>query len=400
MQKQTEAISKQSDEINSARDSHELLPWKHVEPSTKRAANVMPFLTFPLLKACNFRCNYCGEGGELSASMKSQQETEEVIERIFRAYKLGVRKFRLTGGEPFLFKGFEQIVTVLNDLGVYTHINTNASYVNAKEDFLRTLQSNIHFAASLDSTYKENFDYIIGCPGYFEDTISGIEFLSTIHRLLRINMVVTKDNVHEIESMILFCKAQRCNLKLLDVVSVPLPFGDRQDLHVCFNDVERHLNEIAEYTYLHEYARAFGTPCRVYVVDGVHVTVKNTWNGSRYELKGICNGCEYYPCHEGLYDIFSLPDGRVVGCRWSDTSVAATNEANDPYAKEPHFDQALIKMAKIFQRAEWVGRAENEAMVPHPYFVTHSQEVQKKEALVKHSKRMQSQCPIVDGGCS
>lgn len=108
--------------------------------------------------------------------------------------------------------------------------------------------------------------------------------------------------------------------------------------------------------YQHEYARAFGTPCRIYKVKGVEVTVKNTWNGSRYDTNGICRSCEYFPCHEGLYDIFALPDGRVVGCRWSDSSVAATNAANDRYTSEHNFEAALDKMASIFQRAQYVAR--------------------------------------------
>lgn len=79
-------------------------------------------------------------------------------------------------------------------------------------------------------------------------------------------------------------------------------------------------------------------------------------------MKGICNGCKYFPCHEGLYDIFNLPDGRVVGCRWSEESVISGND----------YSSQLEGIAEIFQRAEWVNRKENPAMVPGPDFVLNS----------------------------
>jgi molybdenum cofactor biosynthesis enzyme MoaA len=344
----------------------------------------MPFVTFPLLKACNFKCEYCGEGGELSASMKAQWDPDVLVDRIFAAHRLGVRKFRITGGEPFLFKGIDKVLLTLNDIGCYTHVNTNGSYLRRHEDLLRRLEPNFHFAISLDSTDRQNFRVISKTKGYYKATMDGIDLIARLGRLLRLNMVVTKYNVHEIGNMIDFCRAKNCNLKLLDVVSVPLPFGDRRDLHVSLKGVEEQLRGMADRIEFHEYARAFGTPCQVYHVDGVAVTVKSTWNGSRYDLNGICNGCEYYPCHEGLYDIFALPDGRVVGCRWSDTSVAATNSNEDRYNAEGDFKEALVKMAKVFQRAEYVLRDQNASMVPRPYFVTHSLEVKRAKRRSAH----------------
>lgn len=351
-----------------------------IDPEIKEDAGITPFLTFPLLKACNFHCNYCGEGGELSASMVNQWDHELLIKRIYTAHRLGVRKFRLTGGEPFLYKHIASVLETLNKLGCYTHINTNGSFIQQHEDVISRLNSNMHFAVSLDTVREDKFDHIAQTQrkfDYYNRTLEGIKLLKGYNRLLRVNMVVTIDNVDEIFDMIDFCAEIGCNLKLLDVVSVPLPFGDRRNLHVSFNEIEEKLLKAADYVDNHEYARAFGTPCKIYVVKGVRVTAKNTWNGSRYELEGICKGCEYFPCHEGLYDIFALPDGRVVGCRWSDTSVAATNTANDRYKAEGDFEAALQRLFGIFRRATYMPRTENEIMKPKPYFVLHSLQTAK-----------------------
>jgi cyclic pyranopterin phosphate synthase len=354
--------------------------FEEIKPDIKQRARITPFLTFPLLKACNMFCNYCGEGGELSASMLSQWNYEELIERIYIAHSLGVRKIRITGGEPFLHKHIVPILETLNDLGCYAHINTNGTFIQDHEEVIAKLNSNMHFAVSLDTLNEDKF-YLISQTkkkfDYYNKTKTGIHILKKYNRLLRINMVVTTDNIDEVFDMIDFCSEVGCHLKLLDVVSVPLPFGNRQDLHVSFSELENKLREVADFIENHQYARAFGTPCKIYVVNNVRVTTKNTWNGSRYEVDGICKNCEYFPCHEGLYDIFALPDGRVVGCRWSDSSVAATNDNHHRYEPEGDFKAALLQMSDIFRRATYLPRRANEAMKPHPFFVTHSLETAK-----------------------
>jgi len=156
-------------------------------------------------------------------------------------------------------------------------------------------------------------------------------------------MVVNRRNVGEVFEMIEYCRQLGCDLKLLDVVSVPRPHVAYEDMHCAMDQVESELENASDEACLHEYARGFGTPCRIYEVGGVRVTVKRADHGSRYDMDGICRDCAYYPCHEGLYDIFVLPDGRACGCRWSPTSVAPTQDA----------ETALRWLQEVFQRAEW-----------------------------------------------
>ncbi len=334
-----------------------------ISPELKLRARIMPFVTFPLTKTCNFRCQYCGYGGELSASMVHSQDFSVIAERVVTAHRLGVRKFRFTGGEPFTHPRLGDLVGLLGELGVYLLINTNGSLVAKHMDMVRGTGDNVRFAVSLDTMDPVKFDELSGTRGNYPKVREGIEAICSAARLLRLNMVVTRLNVDEVPDIIDYCSELGCALKLLDVVSVPLPYGDRTALHVPLTDTERFLAAHATVVEEHQYARSFGTPCSIFVYKGVRITAKSTWNGSHYDVEGICADCPYYPCHEGLYDVFSLPDGRVVGCRWSETSVG------DPDAS---FEQQLEEMARIFQRADYVPREQNAAMRPRPAFVTDS----------------------------
>ncbi|MDQ1294651.1 MAG: 3,8-cyclase [Actinomycetota bacterium] len=350
----------------------DVLPrWEILDSREKRSRDLLPFLTFPVTKSCNFRCGYCGEGGELTASRQRAWDAAELLSFAKAAKARGVTKLRVTGGEPFMHPQIDDILRGLADLDVYVHVNTNGSLVSRHVETLEDLGPNFHFAVSLDTLDAQAAQTMSGTRARspLPDILCGTDLLRGLGLLLRVNMVVTTINAHEIPGIIDFCRATGCGLKLLDVVSVPLPFGVRRDLHVSLERVEAELARASAAIVHHQYARSFGTPCRIYDVDGVPVTVKSTWNGSRYDTSGICSGCPYFPCHEGLYDIFALPDHRVIGCRWSETSVAGQPV---PEGDAATFVARLEDLAAVFQAADHVARQSNNAMPPRPAFVLRS----------------------------
>jgi GTP 3',8-cyclase len=332
--------------------------------STQKIKNgIIPYLTFPLIKFCGFQCLYCGLGGEMTASYQSIADINFVIEKTLQAYEYGIRKFRFTGGEPTLYERFADLLKFYSKLDDITLLfNSNGAYIKEKKKILYSAKKNVHFAVSFDSLNKKNFDRITGTTKYFHNVLDGIKILSDYGRLLRINMVISKLNVHEVFDMIDFCRGFGVNLKLLDVVSVPIPFNERNNLFIDTDELEAELIKRADHIESHQYAKNFGTPCSIYTINGVQVTVKLVKNGSHFDLDGICKGCPYFPCHEGLYDLLLLPDGRLCGCRWLEKSVSPGNS----------FVKALDNLVKAFQRAEWYKSCNVESMAQYPEFVRHS----------------------------
>ncbi len=77
------------------------------------------YLRISLTDRCNYRCHYCmpEEGVELSP--RADVLTFEEIERLVRALMaLGVRRVRLTGGEPTVRKDLVELVARLGALGL------------------------------------------------------------------------------------------------------------------------------------------------------------------------------------------------------------------------------------------------------------------------------------------
>lgn len=309
----------------------------------------IPFLSFPITQVCNFHCVYCGVGGEATASDIRTISPELISKTVTLAAKKGIRKFRLTGGEPFTHKEIEKILSIFNEYGYFTLINTNGSLLTKHEALLRTLRSNFRFAVSLDTLVPDRLKEISGVD-CLEQIISGIRLLSELGLLMRINTVVTKMNYREIPELIAFCQELGCDLKLLDVVSVPVPYGTRRSIYQEISSLEAEMAGKCDEILSHEYTRGFGTPCRRYRFGKTCVTIKNSIKGSHYDRDGedaICRNCPYFPCHEGLYDLFALADGRICSCRWTERQIS-----DNP-------SQQMDYLIKAFRRSVYIQKQGN-----------------------------------------
>ncbi len=148
---------------------------------------------------CNFRCTYCMPKEIFSRDYqflpRDELLTFEEITRVARIFvRLGVRKIRLTGGEPLLRKGIEDLVGMLASLeGVEDlTLTTNGSLLTRKADALAAAGLR-RVTVSLDSTDDTVFMAMndVGFP--VEKVIEGIEAAARAGLVpVKINMVVKR----------------------------------------------------------------------------------------------------------------------------------------------------------------------------------------------------------------
>jgi len=322
------------------------LKYEVVEPNDKKKKDILPYFTFPLTNVCNSHCLFCGEGGELTVFDDERYfDTGVLIDTSLTAIKRGVSKFRLTGGEPFLHPKIGNIMKFFSDQKTFLLVNTNARLLKKHESTFLELNDNVNVAVSLHSTHEAAYDKITGTKGQFGKVIKGIEFLKSVGNLMRLNMVITPYNTEHIDDMISYCKDLGCNLKIHEIVDVPIPFEkDRGKISVTLENVEEMLSRRSEKVLPHTYSESFGIPCRRYTVNEVTINIKSLGHGTRFDLEGICKGCNHFPCNEGLYDGYILPDGNILPCRKGEVFQGQS------------FDKQLEEMISIYQRAEYYER--------------------------------------------
>ncbi len=196
-------------------------------------------LRVSLTDRCNFRCLYClpeteaaqnfyrGHWAHLPESQPILQQwvprahllTFEEIERVIRlAVGLGIQKIRLTGGEPLLRHGLEQLVSRISVIPGISDLamTTNGFLFPKKAEALR--QAGLgRVSFSLDSLDRENFKKITGRDGLQEV----LESITMAQRLgfhpVKVNAVVIRDlNDHEVEDLAHFAKTRSLVMRFIE----------------------------------------------------------------------------------------------------------------------------------------------------------------------------------------
>lgn len=149
------------------------------------------YLRISLTERCNLRCFYCMPEDGIPLRPRSQFMTKNEIFSIAKTFvELGVKKIRLTGGEPLVRNDVQEIIEMLSQLPIELAITTNGILVNKYIDtFLSCGLKSINI--SLDSLKKENFNDITR-RDYFDMILSNIEELLHYDFKIKLNAVVMK----------------------------------------------------------------------------------------------------------------------------------------------------------------------------------------------------------------
>jgi GTP 3',8-cyclase len=134
------------------------------------------YLRLSVTDACNFRCAYCLPGGWCPAPEEDSPLRVDEIARLVAGFAtLGVRKVRLTGGEPTLRKDLEEIIRAVAAVGGIERVGltTNGYDLAHRAPALR--KAGLDFVnVSVDSLDPERFAAVTGRP-LLERVLAGVE---------------------------------------------------------------------------------------------------------------------------------------------------------------------------------------------------------------------------------
>ena len=162
-------------------------------------ARALTDLRISVIDRCNFRCPYCMPEDEYPRDheflSKADRLRFEEIERLSRIFvSLGVRKLRLTGGEPLLRRDLPELVRQLAAIPGATDLamTTNGSLLAEKVDALRTAGLS-RITLSLDTLDANTFRAMSGGRGDVETVLAAIAAAERAgFASLKINAVVMR----------------------------------------------------------------------------------------------------------------------------------------------------------------------------------------------------------------
>lgn len=166
----------------------------------------LEYLRVSVVDGCNLRCFYCRPGNACkSRSARGEMTRENIVRTVVAGQAVGIRKVRLTGGEPLIR---EDIVELVRDIAQIPGIEDLSLTTNGT--LLKKLAAPLAAAGlkrvniSLDSLEDRNFAQITS-GGKLQATLDGIDaaFIAGLTPV-KLNMVVMRGlNDHEVEKFAL-----------------------------------------------------------------------------------------------------------------------------------------------------------------------------------------------------
>lgn len=254
-------------------------------------------LRITLTNRCNVNCLYCHHDGMVKS--KDEMTADELHTICKIAKKIGVRKIRLSGGEPLLKKDIVEIVERIASLGFKDiSMTTNGTLLERYAQDLKDAGLD-RVNVSLDTLDRETFEFITK-KDYLEDAKKGI--LKAVEVGLypvKINMVIMKDiNQDEIDDMFEFCKENDIVLQLIELIESENCDDDKfsADYHYKLDDIEKELADISDDVREREFMQGR----KKYYIDGGEIEVVKPVDNSTF-----CANCSR---------LRITPDGKIKPC--------------------------------------------------------------------------------------
>ena len=193
------------------------------------------YLRLSITDRCNLRCKYCMGERNMTFLPKEEILTPEEIKRIIGILSdIGVRKIRLTGGEPLVRKNFMSILKDINSVKGIEEINLTTNGILLEENLESLIKNGIkNINISLDTLnpvlYKE-----ITKGGELETVLKGIEKAIRLKvNRIKINVVLIKGiNENEIIDFVKFSEDYPVDIRFIEL----MPIGEGKSFIPVSND--------------------------------------------------------------------------------------------------------------------------------------------------------------------
>ena len=190
---------------------------------------------------CNFRCSYCMPKSVFDRDyaylpQKELLRFEEITTIAAAATQLGVKKIRITGGEPLLRKNVEILIAQLSELRTLDDkpldltLTTNASLLKKKAQSLKDAGLK-RLTISLDAMDDAIFRQMNDMDFPVADVLDGIAMASQVgFEDIKVNMVVKRGtNEDQILPMAAHFRGTGVSLRFIEYMDVGASNGWRMD---------------------------------------------------------------------------------------------------------------------------------------------------------------------------
>ncbi|WP_314557959.1 GTP 3',8-cyclase MoaA [uncultured Parvimonas sp.] len=180
------------------------------------------YLRISVTDLCNLRCKYCmPESGVESLCHSDILTLEEIVEIVKVAAKNGIKKIRLTGGEPLVRRGFINLCKEISKIDEIEDIAITTNGVNLKnmaDDLFENKVRRLNF--SLDTLVKEKYNDITR-RNDFDKTMESLFYAIKKGFKVKLNVVLIGGfNDDEIENFVKLANDYDLEVRFIELMQI------------------------------------------------------------------------------------------------------------------------------------------------------------------------------------
>ncbi len=202
------------------------------------------YIRLSVVDRCDLRCFYCIPKGYKDFEVPERWLSFDEIERLITAFAdLGLKKVRITGGEPLLRPNLAELAGRLSAISGIEDMSMSTNAVKLAKQAKDLRSSGVdRLNISLDSLNPETFRDISG--GKLQKVLDGIMAAKDAgFEPIKINMVVMKGiNDHEVSDMLEFCEQHRFILRLIETMPMGETGKEASKHYVSLQDIKEELS--------------------------------------------------------------------------------------------------------------------------------------------------------------
>jgi cyclic pyranopterin phosphate synthase len=205
-----------------------------------------PYLRLSVIEACNFRCSYCLPNGYQARPGLPSTLTSDEIARLLRAFAgVGMRKVRLTGGEPSVRKDLTEIIRI-----AATTPGVDKVALTTNGCLLRKRRADWQAAGltalnvSVDALDRQRFAQITG-HDQLDDILLGIdEALAAGLPAVKINAVLLRGlNEDQLPAWLDYLRERPLSLRFIELMQTGSNFTYFKQHHYRADALEQQLQD-------------------------------------------------------------------------------------------------------------------------------------------------------------
>ncbi|QFR44013.1 GTP 3',8-cyclase MoaA [Sulfurimonas sp. CVO] len=179
---------------------------------------VVDYLRISVTERCNFRCQYCMPEKPFSWVPKENLLSfEELFLFVKVAIDEGIKKIRITGGEPLLREDLDKFIKMIYDYDptIDLAMTSNAYLLKSTAQRLRDAGLK-RINVSIDSL-KPEVAQKIAQKDVLADVLAGVEEARAVGLKVKVNMVPMKNmNADEIVDVLEYCKERDMTIRFIE----------------------------------------------------------------------------------------------------------------------------------------------------------------------------------------